>query len=320
MSPDCTRLIRADHLSRRSALAVLAVGVGAVVLAACGGGSATDTPWPATATGTATATGAPASVTSPTRAAGQDGALLLAIDAVEYGFCTNNGSVPAGMTMVRMRNLGQEDHQAQFLRLNDGVTLAQVQATFGADQLAVTTLVGGPGTIGGGGTSAAMLDLRPGQYLLVCFIPSRDGVTHAAKGMVLPLTVTAQTGAASPAPATQGTVVMKEFSFALSASTLPAGRSMVGVSNEGAQVHEFGLLRLAPGKTAADVTGYFAGKPTGPPPFSSAGGIAALSPGQRGIAALDLTPGQYAAICFVPDPASGKEHLQLGMVAGITAV
>jgi hypothetical protein len=240
------------------------------------------------------------------------------IVAVEYGFRTN-GSVPAGMTMVQMTNLGQEDHQTQFLRLNDGVTLPQLQAALQKDQREIeqlTTLVGGPGTVAAGGTSAAMLNLAEGQYLLACFIPGRDGIPHAAKGMVLPLTVTAATAPAIPAPATQGTVTMKEFSYALSTGTLPAGKSMLTIVNEGTQPHEFGLLRLAPGKVAADVTQYFASPPAGPPPFTSAGGLTGLSPGQRGIAALDLMPGEYAAVCFLPDAASGKEHLQLGMIAG----
>jgi hypothetical protein len=46
--------------------------------------------------------------------------------------------------------------------------------------------------------------------------------------------------------------------------------------------------------------------------------MTALSPGQRGIAVLDLMPGSYAVTCFVPDAASGKSHLQLGMIAGFT--
>lgn len=318
-------------VSRRHVLAMFAAGTGAAFLAACGGTSATI-PAVATAAPTTPATmtqaraSSPATGTAPTVAsgtaatAGQDNMPLLTIEAVEYGFRTN-GSVPAGMTMVQMKNLGQEDHQAQFLRLNDGVTLPQVQAALRTDQQTVTTLttlVGGPGTVAGGGTSAAMMDLREGQYLLVCFIPGADHIPHAAKGMVLPLQVTAQSGAAVPAPATQGMIIMKDFSFALSTSTLPAGKSLIAVSNEGAQPHEFGVIRLAPGKTAGDVTGYFAAPPAGPPPFASAGGMTALSPGQRGIAALDLTPGNYVMICFVPDPASGKSHLQLGMIAGLT--
>ncbi|MGI8688462.1 MAG: hypothetical protein ACR2M3_07765 [Thermomicrobiales bacterium] len=334
MNRTTTRLTLDTELSRRHILAMLAAGAGTIALAACGGSGTTDTPPVATPASTApTATKAPI-ITAPAPGvstaaangsvtAGQNSLPTLMIEAVEYGFHTN-GSVPAGMTMAQMKNLGQEDHQTQFMRLNDGVTLAQVQAAFQMGERAtatlatLTTLVGGPGTASAGGTSTAMMNLSEGQYLLACFIPGRDGIPHAAKGMVLPLTVTPATAPAAPAPTTQGTVMMREFSYILSTSTLPAGRSMLAVINEGAQAHEFGLLRLVLGKSAADVTGYFAATPTGPPPFASAGGLTALSPRERGIAVLDLTPGSYAAVCFLPDAASGKEHLQLGMIAGLT--
>ncbi len=332
MNRTTIRLTPDKELSRRHILAMFAAGAGTIALAACGSSGATDTPKPTTSSQTAAANtsavpSAPATSNATTggtiTTAGQNGMPTLMIEAVEYGFHTN-GSTPAGMTMVQMKNLGQEDHQTQFLRLDDGVTLPQVQAAFQTGERAtetlirLTTLVGGPGTASAGGTSAAMMNLAEGQYLLACFIPGRDGIPHAAKGMILPLVVTAASASAASAPATQGMVVMKEFSYALSVSALPAGRSMLAIVNEGMQAHEFGLLRLAPGKSAADVTGYFAATPTGPPPFAAAGGLTALSPGQRGIAVLDLTPGSYAAVCFLPDAASGKEHLQLGMIVGLS--
>lgn len=318
MQTATTQTAPTRKLPRRTVLTLLATGAGTALLAACGGGSTTAT---MVATATTRVTPAPtagASSASASTASGSTPALM--IDAVDYAFRTN-GSVAAGMTMVQMRNLGQEDHQTQFLRLNDGVTLPQVQVAFQTDPTTVTrlaTLVGGPGTAPAGAVSAAMMDLQAGQYVLACFIPGRDHIAHAAKGMVLPLQVAPRAGAETPAPATHGTAVMKDFSFALSASAFPAGRRMIAVTNEGAQPHEFAVLRLAPGKDAADVTQYFAATPTGPPPFAAAGGTTALSPGQRGIAVLDLTPGSYAVTCFVPDPASGNSHLQLGMIAGFT--
>jgi hypothetical protein len=33
---------------------------------------------------------------------------------------------------------------------------------------------------------------------------------------------------------------------------------------------------------------------------------------------VDLPAGNYAYICFVPDPATGKPHAQLGMVGALT--
>jgi hypothetical protein len=31
-----------------------------------------------------------------------------------------------------------------------------------------------------------------------------------------------------------------------------------------------------------------------------------------------FTPGNYAAICLIPDPASGRSHLELGMIKEFT--
>jgi LPXTG-motif cell wall-anchored protein len=41
--------------------------------------------------------------------------------------------------------------------------------------------------------------------------------------------------------------------------------------------------------------------------------MGALMTGKSAWASLDLQPGDYIALCFVPDPASGKSHLELGM-------
>lgn len=53
----------------------------------------------------------------------------------------------------------------------------------------------------------------------------------------------------------------------------------------------------------------------GAPPFEYMGGLQAIDSGRTGWAGLDLSPGEYIALCFVPDPASGKPHIELGMVA-----
>ena len=40
--------------------------------------------------------------------------------------------------------------------------------------------------------------------------------------------------------------------------------------------------------------------------------------GGAGFVSFDLPAGDYAAICQIPDPASGKPHLALGMAKGFT--
>ena len=52
----------------------------------------------------------------------------------------------------------------------------------------------------------------------------------------------------------------------------------------------------------------------GAPPFEDAGGLQGIDPGESGWLNLDLQPGNYVALCHIPDPASGKAHEELGMV------
>jgi len=56
----------------------------------------------------------------------------------------------------------------------------------------------------------------------------------------------------------------------------------------------------------------------GPPPFTGIGGVAPLSPGLTNYLLLDLTPGNYLTICFVPDAATGMPHFMMGMLAGFS--
>jgi hypothetical protein len=43
-----------------------------------------------------------------------------------------------------------------------------------------------------------------------------------------------------------------------------------------------------------------------------------LTNGNRSWADFDLRSGGYALACFIPDPATGKEHVDLGMLKTFT--
>jgi hypothetical protein len=73
------------------------------------------------------------------------------------------------------------------------------------------------------------------------------------------------------------------------------------------------IIKLAKDKSVTDVQSFLQ-SPHGTPPFTNLGGFQALTPGQTGWLNLNLEPGEYAALCHVPDPASGHAHTQLGMV------
>jgi len=234
-----------------------------------------------------------------------------------------NDSIVGGLVRLEMRNTGQEPHHAQFARLNDGVTQQQFTAALmnpdPTAALGMISLAGGPGVILPGQTQVVYDTLAAGKYTLLCFVESADGLPHAAKGMVDFIDVTAPTGTAPTPPTAQSQMTIADFSFT-GGDTVPASRTTVEVTNNGPQPHEVALIKLDAGVTAEQVRAMFASTtpPAGPPPFKEAGGLQAIMPGTKGFMELNLAAGNYAYICFVPDPASGAPHFALGMFKGFT--
>jgi uncharacterized cupredoxin-like copper-binding protein len=228
--------------------------------------------------------------------------------------------IEAGLVSITMENEGQEPHHVQLVRLNDGVTTEQFQAALQQSPEAAMPLVsfaGGPGVVPPGQSQQVDVELNPGHYFLLCLVPSSDGIPHLAKGMLAPLEVVAPTAQASASePKADSAVRLLDFSFVLP-SEINAGRHVWKVTNEGKQPHELALIKLADGKTMQDVA-TFMQSPSGPPPWVDAGGLQAIDPGESGWVNLDLQPGNYVALCHVPDPASGKAHEEMGMVMPFT--
>jgi hypothetical protein len=241
-------------------------------------------------------------------------------DARDYSY-TAPETLPSGWVTIRMMNHGPEPHHGQLLRLNDGVTFEQFAAALqreGEAAVRLTTLVGGPAIVDPHRTDQVTLNLQPGTYALACFVPSPDGALHLTKGMLKRLEVSAAERSTAAPPPARGTFIMRDFSFEMP-DTMPAGPATYEVVNAGPQPHELVVVKLAEGKTVADVQEWFrAAAP--PPPFEAVGGINSLGNGQSGYMTLDLGPGRYAAICVVPEQASGVPHLHLGMVKAFTVL
>jgi hypothetical protein len=158
----------------------------------------------------------------------------------------------------------------------------------------------------------------------MCFVQSpADGLPHLAKGMVSPITVTAADE--KPAvPKADRTVQLRDFAFGSVPATVEAGKQVWQVDNEGQEPPEMSLIKLtgtSKGEFGAALAALFSGEaPAGPPPLESAGGFQAIMSGGQGWANLDLEPGDYALVCFVPSGVNaGAPHAALGMVATFTA-
>lgn len=112
---------------------------------------------------------------------------------------------------------------------------------------------------------------------------------------------------------TAGDIVLNDFSI-----TLPQGFTGQGsyrVINRGVQPHEVNVVRLTPGKTMEDLKTWVAKPTAGPPPAIPLGGGNGISRGVVNYVHLNLPPGNYVALCLIPDPGSGKPHVALGMLA-----
>ena len=237
--------------------------------------------------------------------------------------------VPAGWTTFKVINDGGEDHQAQIAKLNPGVTADQIPTAGarGGDAAIVALLspMGGPNAVRPlGGTASVTVNLTPGNYVVICFIPSADGVRHYAKGMIQPFTVTKAKGKAAPAAKAKATVTLNDFSFAFPPAGLPA-KGVVAVKNAGAQAHELALYQLAAGRTLDDAKAFLltppgAPPPAGTPPITAAGGLGGIGPGATGYLRLALKPGTYVAACYFPDATKGGlPHIIEGMIGTVTA-
>jgi len=114
------------------------------------------------------------------------------------------------------------------------------------------------------------------------------------------------------------TYVATEFAFE-GPDVLPAGDVTLTMDNQGKQMHELALGELLEGKSMDDVHALLRkGVPKKPPTwFREVGGTGA-APGETGTMDAELTPGTYIMLCFVPDKASKKPHVMLGMMKEVT--
>ena len=108
------------------------------------------------------------------------------ISAFEYGF--EGEGLASGATEVAFENSGSEPHHIVYAPLSGDATAEDVEEFFDSEK-------GKPpfeeketkntAVIEGGESQLVELDLKPGRYVLLCFITDRQGgPPHAVKGMV----------------------------------------------------------------------------------------------------------------------------------------
>lgn len=257
--------------------------------------------------------GTPAAGESPLAALGLP---ELHITASAEGFDVA-AEVAAGPTLVTLDNQTEGFAEAQFLQLAEGVTVEQLEEALTAPEIPEffysSTWGGGPAG-GPGSTTRAVLNLTPGEWVIVN--------TDAAAGLApVVVTVTGEAVEATDVAPDATKVEMGAYVFEMP-DELPAGPHVWDVSNVHSVPHHIVLLSYPDAVTKEQVMEAFTAEMTGTPPasgidpsqFQDAGYITLHSQDVTTWVEMDLAPGTYVALCFISDQGSDVPHAAMGMI------
>ena len=278
--------------------------LGLILLAACSGPASGDSPAPPTA---------PASSEPKTAAAEVQSAAPEPISyTITYG--PEGVSVPdgisAGLVSLTVENLDSEWHAAIIRRLHDDVSLDDFSATFSENPFAtlpMTQLLGGP-DLAGGDSSLGFYTFTPGTYVLVDnWVEPWAFESFEISGDALDV----------EPPAADVSVTMSEYAFDMPV-TIPAGRSLWQFTNSGEFPHNLGIVTFEEGQTLDDLIAWLHSE-EGPPPWIDVAFWNVMSPGVTSWGEIDIEPGSYVALDFMPDFASENGfNVDMGMYKHIT--
>lgn len=96
----------------------------------------------------------------------------LSVTAIDYAFVDAPTTVATGTVALGFSNNGTEAHEIAIARINDGVTASfdEILALPEEEAGGLVTFVGGDFAMPGG-ESTAFVDLEPGAYAFICFVP-----------------------------------------------------------------------------------------------------------------------------------------------------
>lgn len=226
-------------------------------------------------------------------------------------------TIESGMVHLVFRNEGETLHHFQLVRLTGGKTVEDFAAAMAAFQPGQpmpgwAVFAGGVNPPDPGAEATVTLNIEPGDYAVTCLVDTPDHIPHFAKGMTTGLTVTPSSSPPASAPKSTLTLTLVDYAFGF-ATPPTAGHQVIRVDNAGPQPHEIALFRIPDGKTVDDFM-QWAMTYEGKMPGSSLGGVPMIAAGGVAYMEVDLSPGTYLALCFLPDSGDGRPHAEHGMV------
>jgi hypothetical protein len=240
---------------------------------------------------------------------------------------TSTSKVPAGLVLLTVENAGEgSGDSVDLVRLPEGLTIDEAMAQAATPTASLfpdwvwdATWSGGP-ILDPGQTAQAVVDLSPGDWYAVSAGFTRPPVPITVKGGAN------ATPSASTEPEATVDVTMQDFAFVMP-EQIAAGPQVWRVDNAGPQPHLMIVDRVPDGTTFDQVISSLQSLMKGGTPaagglteqdFQGVGGLEASSVGQTAWTELNLEPGTYTALCFMPDKDTAQPHALLGMVTVFT--
>lgn len=287
------------RMHHRSALAAVSLVMTLLLLAAC------QPIQPMSATEAAEATATPAAA----EAVGELPELTIELSADGIVVPAEVMAGPTIVTLVNSAGTTGEDGSPimpEVGRFVEGATLDQLMGLLAeADvnpgpALELVKLYGFPFA----GDGRIVWDLQPGNHI---------ALTTIGEPAMAEFTVVEGEAAAPPAADVQ--VQLADFVFALP-DEVAAGPQTWELTNVGKQWHELVIVKLAEGATVDDLLAFFqTAGPEDVPPMELIAGYAPFGEGNRVWIDLDLAPGEYTVLCFLPDVLGDMSpHAAHGMV------
>ena len=252
-------------------------------------------------------------------------ATVLAQDAASdipsiVGTITDEGvdfpsEVAAGLTNITFES-SREDVSIMPLisRLNDGLTMDDLMGAMSEDEMAAITMLtfyGGVG-VAGGESKSYTLNLLPGDYVIILSNISAEG---AAEGFAT-FSVTEGDMADVQEPEADVQLALVDFAFGVPAF-ISSGPHVWHIDNFGSQWHEASIFKAPEGiESVADVRAAMETNDVEPEQAFYWGPTA---PGAEAWVTVDLEPGTYVLMCFLPDlNGDFSPHMAHGMIQVFT--
>lgn len=235
----------------------------------------------------------------------KDSAYVVEVTAADYVFGMPT-EVPSGWVTFRMKNRGQEEHNAIIFKYSDSITYPELIKSIGKAMKEekmmdpanifhsqIETAMGGPAILSPGLTGETTVLLEPGVHALTCWMVAEDGEYHLMKGMTRPFVVTEEKSGAEK-PEASVDITVEDVAIRIE-DPIEAGEHVFNVNFE--TMDNVHLAKLKEGQNLEDLK-LWMNKAQNPSPFTFLGGAEQAPVGMTNTFKASLAPGRYALVTY----------------------